>query len=102
MRFARLCTVSLALFMIGMGLGTVHAQAEPGAKSNEARNGPFVTTDVTLGELLRQGFDIKGILGGALVLVKEADLYSCALMPDHAALSYKTQFECSVLDEIRS
>ncbi|MGD1933511.1 MAG: hypothetical protein ACFB0Z_03210 [Candidatus Phaeomarinobacter sp.] len=100
MRFARLCTTSLALMIVGTW--PVHAQLDQGNIGKETRNGPFVATDFTLGDLLEQGFEIKGILGGALVLVQGTALYSCALTPDQVALSYKSQFECSVLDEIRS
>jgi len=64
------------------------------------RNGPFVKTDLGLGTLLEQGYEIKGILGGGLILVRESQLYSCSLVPDHEALSYKPQFECSILDEL--
>ena len=98
MRFACLCTATLSLTLASLGFGTAFAQNG----SDNQRHGPFVKTDEMLGSLLEQGYEIKGILGGALILVQDAKMYSCALVPDHEALSYKTQFECSVLDEIRS
>lgn len=100
MRLARLCTATLTLALAGLGIGIGAALAEEGAE--DQRHGPFVQTDEMLSGLLEQGYEIKGILGGALILVQDAKMYSCALVPDHEALSYKTQFECSVLDEIKS
>ncbi len=96
MRFACLCTVTLSLTLAGLSFGTAFAQSGSG----DQRHGPFVKTDEMLSGLLEKGFEIKGILGGAIILVQDAKMYSCALVPDHEALSYKTQFECSVLDEI--
>lgn len=96
MRFAYLFAATLGMAAISFS----QSQAQETATRDTSRNGPFVATDATLGSLLAQDFEIKGILGGGLILVKEAALYNCALAPDHEALSYKTQFECSVLDEI--
>lgn len=76
--------------------------ADEDASAEEARNGPFVMTERTLGSLLDTDFEIKGILGGSLILVKEAELFSCALVPGAEMLTYKTQFECARLDEIPS
>lgn len=98
MRVACLCTTTLSLALASLGFGTAFAQNA----SDNQRHGPFVKTDEMLSGLLERGYEIKGILGGALILVQDAKMYSCALVPDHEALSYKTQFECSVLDEIRS
>lgn len=98
MRLACLCTATLSFTLASLGLGTAFAQNG----SDDQRHGPFVKTDEMLGGLLEKGYEIKGILGGALILVQDANMYSCALVPDHEALSYKTQFECSVLDEISS
>ncbi|MEP0069872.1 hypothetical protein [Pyruvatibacter sp.] len=98
MRLACLCTATLSLTLASLGFGAAFAQNS----SDDQRHGPFVKTDEMLSDLLEQGYEIKGILGGALILVQDAKMYSCALVPDHEALSYKTQFECSVLDEIRS
>lgn len=92
-----------AAVIVGLTVaGIVPAIAQSGVTSAHPgeRDGPFVRTEASLGGLLEQGFEIKGILGGALILVQGSNLYSCALVPDHEALTYKSQFECSVLDEI--
>ena len=64
------------------------------------REGPFVMTDRTLSSLLADGYEIRGLMASSMILVKEAELYSCAVVADQEALAYKPYFACSVLDEI--
>jgi len=100
MRRDRFMAAAVAVGLASAGITPATAQGStPSAQIGE-RTGPFVITDVSLGGLLEQGFEIKGILGGALILVQDTTLYSCALVPDHEALTYKSQFECSVLNEV--
>ena len=96
------CVLAAVLALGIAAAGNTPALAQNAPKPDEAgeRHGPFVKTRTSLGDLLKQDFEIKGILGGALILVKDTSLYSCALVPDHEALTYRSQFECSVLDEI--
>jgi len=100
MRRNRILAAAFVLGFAAAGITPASAQDATSPAETAERNGPFVTTAVSLGSLLEQGFEIKGILGGALILVQDASLYSCALVPDHEALTYKSQFECSILDEI--
>lgn len=65
------------------------------------RQGPFVTTTRTLGDLAKDGYEIRGNLGTALVLQKAASIYSCSVPPDPEHLSYRAYFVCSALDEQR-
>lgn len=74
--------------------------APAAASAPGTREGPFVVTDRTLTALLKDGFEIKGLMGSSMILVKAATLYSCSLAPDREALSYKPHFVCSILDEI--
>lgn len=94
----RALPLASAVLALVMTTGSVIAADE--AAEDDSRKGPFVVTDRTLGSLLDDGFSVEGILGGSMILVKDAELYSCALVPGAEMLTYKTQFECSVLDEI--
>ncbi len=96
MRFGISLSALIAAVLVACG----PVLAQESTPIDERRSGPFVMTDASLGALLEDGFEVKGMLGGAIVLVKDATLYSCALEPDTQALSYKTRFACSVLDEI--
>ncbi len=101
MRF--LPIVALALCASGWTAGMAPpalAQAPSDDSARAEREGPFVMTDKTLGALLEDGFEIKGMLGGAMILVSGVELYSCGLTPDRETLSYQPYFACSILDEI--
>jgi hypothetical protein len=63
------------------------------------RSGPFVVTDRSLGDLVKDGYEIRGNLGTALVLQKAASVFSCTIPPDPEHLSYKPYFVCSELAE---
>lgn len=64
-----------------------------------ARSGPFVVTNRSLGDLLKDGYEIRGNLGNALVLQKAASVFSCMIPPDPEHLSYQPYFVCSELRE---
>ncbi len=87
--------LSAALLVAGLAL-PASAQEEDAP----AREGPFVTTDRTVTDLLADGFEIAGMLGSSMVLVKQAELYNCSLEPDREAMTYKPYFVCAKLDEI--
>lgn len=87
--------IALALAALLLAAAAPAQAEEPGT-----REGPFVATDRTLTSLLGEGFEIKGLMGSSMILVKEAALYSCSLAADREALTYKPHFVCSVLDEI--
>jgi hypothetical protein len=63
------------------------------------RSGPFVVTGRSLTGLARDGYEIRGNLGTALVLQKGASIFTCAIPPDPEHLSYKPYFVCSELSE---
>ena len=63
------------------------------------RSGPFVVTGRSLTGLARDGYEIRGNLGTALVLQKAASVFSCMIPPDPEHLSYKPYFVCSELKE---
>lgn len=92
----RRLSIPAAAALLAAGLVSAPALADEAG----TRDGPFVLTDRTLTSLLEDGYGIEGLLGGAMILVKDASLYSCALVPDREALTYKPHFACSVLDEI--
>lgn len=64
------------------------------------RSGPFVVTPRSLGELARDGYEIRGNLGTALVLQKAASIFTCAIPPDPEHMSYRPYFVCSELREV--
>lgn len=64
-----------------------------------SRSGPFVVTDRALSDLLKDGYEIRGNLGSALVLQKAASVFSCMIPPDPEHLSYQPYFVCSELRE---
>ncbi|MBI1262667.1 MAG: hypothetical protein GC184_13185 [Rhizobiales bacterium] len=66
------------------------------------RTGPFVATEMTLSDLTKDGYEIKGNLGSSLILQKGASIYSCQIPPDPEHLSYKPYFVCSELSEIQN
>ncbi len=63
------------------------------------RSGPFVVTARSLSELAKDGYEIRGNLGTALVLQKGASIFSCMIPPDPEHLSYQPRFVCSELRE---
>ncbi|MBX3496205.1 MAG: hypothetical protein KF769_08180 [Parvibaculum sp.] len=71
------------------------AKFEPGTRS-----GPFVATDKSLTDLLGEGYRIRGNLGTALILQKEASVFSCQVPPDPEALDFKPYFVCAELSEL--
>lgn len=76
------------------------ARAEPGgAYETGTRSGPFVVTDRSLTDLLKDGYEIRGNLGSALVLQKAASVFSCIIPPDPEHLSYRPYFVCSEMKE---
>ena len=96
----RRLSILAAAAVLAAGLAPAFAPLPALADEAGTRDGPFVLTDRTLTSLLEEGYEIEGLLGGAMILVKGASLYSCALAPDREALTYKPHFACSVLDEI--
>lgn len=71
------------------------AKFEPGTRS-----GPFVATDKSLTDLLGDGYRIRGNLGTALILQKQASVFSCQVPPDPEALGFKPYFVCAELSEL--
>lgn len=71
-----------------------NAAGEPGD-----RDGPFVLTDKTLGDLVSDGYEVKANIGNYLVLQKEASVFSCGLRPAPQSLSYEPYFVCAELAE---
>lgn len=97
--FQRIC-VAVALFVPLAGFTAAKAADAPkDLYAPGTRQGPFVTTARTLGDLVRDGYEIRGNLGTALVLQKAASIYSCSVPPDPEHLSYRAYFVCSALDE---
>ena len=78
-------------------LSTTAFAAEPYAVG--ARSGPFVVTERSLTDLVKDGYEIRGNLGTALVLQKAASVFSCMIPPDPQHLSYQPFFVCSELME---
>lgn len=63
------------------------------------RSGPFVVTSRSLGDLSKDGYEIRGNLGTSLVLQKGPSIFSCMIPPDPEHLSYQPRFVCSELRE---
>jgi hypothetical protein len=95
-----LVAAMIATMVIGAGALRADEHKDPYAPGT--RNGPFVVTSRTLGELTGDGYQISGNLGTALVLQKGASVYSCTIPPDPEHLSYRSYFVCSELKEQRS
>lgn len=66
-----------------------------------ARSGPFVVTDRSLADLAADGYEVKTGFGRALILQKDASIYSCEVPPARETLSYASYFVCSELKETR-
>lgn len=107
--FAR-AGVGLKIFAGGVALvgalASFAAQAADTTKPKDihapgTRNGPFVVTSLGLGDLTKDGYEIRGNLGTALVLQKAASIYTCTIPPDPEHLSYRSYFVCSELKEER-
>ena len=95
-RFIRtvLCLLAFAALASGAEAADSKDPYAPGT-----RKGPFVATDLSLTDLVRNGYEIRGNLGTALMLQKGASIYSCMVPPDPEHLSYRTYFVCSELRE---
>lgn len=88
----------------GFVQGALAASDYPAGKKKDiyapgSRQGPFVVSVKSLGELAKDGYEIRGNLGTALVLQKGASIYSCTIPPDPEHLSYRSYFVCSELRE---
>ncbi|MEN6541728.1 hypothetical protein [Parvibaculum sp.] len=94
LRLAAPAALILALSLLASG-----SALAGDAFAEGARSGPFVATKRTLTELARDGYEIRGNLGTALVLQKQASIYSCTIPPDPEHLSYQPRFVCSELRE---
>ncbi|HEX7775437.1 MAG TPA: hypothetical protein VF449_02800 [Parvibaculum sp.] len=92
----RLLAAAFALLVASTGFATA-AGMDPYAAGK--RNGPFVVTDRSLTGLAKDGYEIRGNLGTALILQKGASIFSCMIPPDPEHLSYKSYFVCSELSE---
>ncbi|HEY4345369.1 MAG TPA: hypothetical protein VGN05_13550 [Parvibaculum sp.] len=97
-RFARPALVACA-FLIASPLAAAEAK-DPLAPGS--RTGPFVVSTRSLGGLAKDGYEIRGNLGTALVLQKAASIFTCSIPPDPEHLSYRSYFVCSELKEDRS
>jgi hypothetical protein len=97
-RFARPALVACAV-LIASPLAAAEAK-DPLAPGS--RSGPFVVSTRSLGELAKDGYEIRGNLGTALVLQKAASIFTCSIPPDPEHLSYRSYFVCSELKEDRS
>ena len=95
----RLISTMLCLFALAALAGNAQAAANKDSYAPGTRNGPFVATDRSLTDLARDGYEIRGNLGTALVLQKGASIYSCTIPPDPEHLSYRAYFVCSELRE---
>lgn len=98
--------IMASIVALAGALVTAPAQAADNAKPKDihapgTRNGPFVVTSLGLGDLTKDGYEIRGNLGTALVLQKKASIYTCTIPPDPAHLSYRSYFVCSELKEER-
>ena len=98
-RHARRAT--LCLFALVTFAGTTQAAEQKDPYAPGARKGPFVASERSLTDLARDGYEIRGNLGTALVLQKGASIYNCMIPPDPEHLSYRTYFVCSELREKR-
>lgn len=92
------------LTCIGFAPAAMAASDYPAAKKKDiyapgSRQGPFVVSTKSLGELAKDGYEIRGNLGTALVLQKGASIFSCTIPPDPEHLSYRSYFVCSELRE---
>lgn len=97
----RFICAMLGLFTCVALAGAAQADAARDTYAPGTRNGPFVVTTRSLGELAKNGYEIRGNLGTALVLQKGGSIYSCTIPPDLAHLSYHSYFVCSELNEQR-
>ncbi|MDZ4382149.1 MAG: hypothetical protein U0942_12500 [Parvibaculum sp.] len=87
------------LLAAGLTLSATGAAAESAKFQTGTRSGAFVTTDKSLTDLVSDGYDIKGNLGTALILQKEASVFSCQIPPDPENLDFKPYFVCAELRE---
>lgn len=93
---------ALPLLLAAFALSATASVAAPVAGYQYAvgaRSGPFVVSPLSLGTLAKDGYEIRGNLGPALILQKGASIFSCVIPPDPEHLSYRTYFICSELKE---
>ena len=95
----RFIRIVLCLFAFAALASAAQAAEGKDPYAPGTRKGPFVATDISLTELVRNGYEIRGNLGTALMLQKGASIYSCSVPPDPEHLSYRTYFVCSELRE---
>lgn len=91
--------LATALLLASLSLAANAAAAPGDIHETGARSGPFVATGRSLTDLLKDGYEIRGNLGSALVLQKAASVFSCIIPPDPEHLSYRPYFVCSELKE---
>lgn len=87
------------LLAAGLTLSATGAAAESAKFKTGTRSGPFVATDKSLTDLVNDGYEIRGNLGTALILQKEASVFSCQIPPDPEKLDFKPYFVCAELKE---
>ncbi len=95
----RFIRAMLGLFALAVFAGPAQADAAKDPYAPGTRNGPFVATSRSLSALAKDGYEIRGNLGTALVLQKGGSIYSCTIPPDPEHLSYRSYFVCSELKE---
>lgn len=88
---------AVAALLLASSFSTSALAADPHAAGT--RSGPFVATERSLTDLAKDGYEIRGNLGTALVLQKGASIFSCMIPPDPEHLSYQPYFVCSELKE---
>lgn len=90
-----------SLILVGAARATPGDTYDTDKRPDDAgrRSGPFVVSDRSLTDLLKDGYEIRGNLGSALVLQKAASVFSCVVPPDPERLSYRPYFVCSELKE---
>ncbi|MGX1197076.1 hypothetical protein [Parvibaculum sp. MBR-TMA-1.3b-4.2] len=93
---------SLAIVMLAPLISAPARSAEIAEEyAPGTRSGPFVVTDRSLADLAADGYEVKTGFGRALILQKEASIYSCEVPPARKTLSYASYFVCSELKEAR-
>ena len=101
MKRHRLICATLCLSAFAALAGVAQAADNKDTYAPGTRKGPFVASDRSLTDLAREGYEIRGNLGTALVLQKGPSIYSCMIPPDPEHLSYRSYFVCSELKEMR-
>ncbi|HAC56784.1 hypothetical protein [Parvibaculum sp.] len=89
------CLAGASLLLAATGAAAISPKYHAGTRS-----GPFVATEKSLGDLLGDGYEIRGNLGTALILQKKASVYSCQIPPNPEKLDFEPYFVCSELREL--